>query len=122
MELLDSDIRMEVYRGTGKGGQKRNKTSSAVRLIHEPTGIVTASEAERSQWLNRQTAFQAMEHKLRELEQRKLDGATNSSRQTQVNSERSGKTFTHNEQRDEVVCHSSGRKWRMKDFKKGKLE
>ncbi len=70
IEINEEDIKMEVYRASGAGGQKVNKTSSAVRLIHIPTGIVVCSQIERSQYQNRAVCMQMLKSKLIEIKER----------------------------------------------------
>jgi peptide chain release factor 2 len=77
IEVNEAEIRMEVYRASGAGGQHINKTSSAVRLIHEPTGLVSASQEERSQLQNRERALSRLKAmiaaKIEEEHQAELD-------------------------------------------------
>ena len=70
VEIRDEDIEMQVYRSSGAGGQHINKTSSAVRLIHKPTGIVVACQTERSQFQNRETCMRMLRSKLVEIKER----------------------------------------------------
>src|SRR5438045_7654823 len=75
IEVKPADLKVDVYRSSGAGGQHVNKTESAVRITHLPTGIVAACQNERSQHKNRSTAMKMLKAKLYELEVNKRDAA-----------------------------------------------
>ncbi len=83
IEVKDEDLRVDTYRSSGAGGQKVNKTSSAVRLTHIPTGVVVACQIERSQHRNRATALQMLKAKLYDMELKKQEAAAAANREGQ---------------------------------------
>ena len=84
VQINPADIEMQVYRSSGAGGQHINKTSSAVRLIHKPTGLVAACQEERSQIQNREKCMRMLASKLYEIEQEKRDSEVTGMRRSQV--------------------------------------
>ena len=83
-ELNPADIEMQVFRSSGAGGQHINKTSSAVRLIHKPTGTVVECQQERSQFQNRDRAMQILRSRLYEEKVREQEEAVTAERRSQV--------------------------------------
>ena len=84
VQINPADIEMQVYRASGAGGQHVNKTSSAVRLIHRPSGIVVACQEERSQLQNREKCMRMLASKLYEIEQERIESEHTGLRRSQV--------------------------------------
>ena len=124
IEINPSDIKMEVFRSSGAGGQHINKTSSAVRLIHEPTGIVVECQTERSQFQNKDNAMRMLKTKLYDIEKQKQDNAVKNARKSQVGSgDRSEKIRTYNYPQGRITDHRIGLSiYQMDDFLNGDLD
>lgn len=124
LDINPEDIKMDVYRASGAGGQKVNKTSSAVRLIHEPTGIVAECQTERSQTQNREYAMNLLKSRLYEIEKQKQDEELHNERKSQVGTgDRSEKIRTYNYPQGRITDHRIGLSiYQMESFLNGNLD
>ena len=124
VEINPSDIKMDVYRASGAGGQHVNKTSSAVRLTHIPTGIIAECQTERSQVQNREYAMRLLRSRLYEMQQKEQDEKLANERKSQVGSgDRSEKIRTYNFPQRRITDHRIGLSiFQFEDFLNGNLD
>ena len=124
IDINPADIKMEVFRSSGAGGQHINKTSSAVRLIHIPTGMVAECQTERSQVQNREYAMRLLRSRLYEQEKQKQDAELANQRKSQVGSgDRSEKIRTYNYPQGRITDHRIGFSiFQIEDFLNGNLD
>jgi peptide chain release factor 1 len=108
-EVDPNDVRVDVYRSTGPGGQSVNTTDSAVRLTHEPTGIVVSMQDEKSQLQNKDKAWRVLRARLLQMEQEKAAAELAGARKSQVGTGgRSEKIRTYNYKDNRVTDHRIG--------------
>ena len=124
IDINPADIKMEVFRASGAGGQHINKTSSAVRLIHIPTGIVAECQTQRSQLQNREYAMNMLKSRLYEIEKQKQDSEIANTRKSQVGSgDRSEKIRTYNYPQGRITDHRIGMSiYQMENFLNGDID
>ena len=124
IDIAPADIKMEVFRASGAGGQHVNKTSSAVRLIHEPSGIIVECQSERSQTQNREYAMKMLRTKLYEIKQQEQDAELAQARKSQVGTgDRSEKIRTYNYPQGRITDHRIGMSiYQVEDFLNGNLD
>ena len=124
IDINPADIKMEVFRASGAGGQHVNKTSSAVRLIHVPTGTVAECQTERSQVQNREYAMRLLKSRLYEMEKAKQDAELANARKSQVGSgDRSEKIRTYNYPQGRITDHRIGMSiFQFESFLNGDLD
>ena len=123
-DILDKDLRVDTYRSSGAGGQHVNKTDSAIRMTHLPTGIVVTCQDERSQLKNREKAMMILKAKLYDYYQGQKNKEYADSRKAQVGTgDRSERIRTYNFPQGRITDHRIGfTAYNLLDFMNGSID
>lgn len=125
IDIKDEDLRIDIFRAGGKGGQNVNKVETAVRLVHLPTNTVVSCQEERSQLKNREKAMKVLRSRLYEMELKKQQDEVSSSRKSMVKTgDRSEKIRTYNYPQNRVTDHrldGDAKNYSLKDVMEGNL-
>ena len=124
IEINPADLQIDTYRASGAGGQKVNKTSSAIRITHLPTGLVVECQDERSQYKNKDKAMKVLRSRLYQIEQEKQDVEIAENRRSQVGTgDRSERIRTYNYPQGRMTDHRIGLTlYRLEDLLNGNLD
>lgn len=121
-EIPDTEFEIKTTRGSGKGGQNRNKVETAVIVKHIPTGITVRCENERSQFSNKQLAIKIIKNKLKLNELNTINNKLSIDKRNQVKSgNRSEKIKTYNVKLNKITDHITNKNYILSDWKKGKI-
>ncbi|WP_309072275.1 peptide chain release factor 1 [Arthrobacter sp.] len=124
VEISQNDLKIDVYRSSGPGGQSVNTTDSAVRITHLPTGIVVAMQNEKSQLQNREAAMRVLRSRILAAKQEEIDAANSDIRKSQVRTmDRSERIRTYNFPENRIADHRTGYKaYNLDAVMNGELE